>query len=506
MKHRTSLSRYTLLPALVFLVLAGVAGCGFMFDEGGSGGSGSTDAGLGLVWPDGYSYNADTGQIIVPSNAKSAVAPTYVTGINLVISGDDMETLYIDVPLDTLFVSVTLTLGVRRFDVTVKTDRALTFTGSLVKDITLQTNSITITVNVNAPPEIYNIWIDHNPANGADYLYCDAFDPDGDQLTYSWTGPGGWSSTEQYATYTAFASGEFICTVVDGMGGSDRKSVWGDFAPPFKIISVTGRYDNTTNDTYLFCEVDNTNNLTLHFEWIGPGGWTAYVQYPVYQGSATGVFTCIVNDDFGNKDSMDLSFAGAPPASAPGGLTATPSSTVNGQIDINWTTVTDASWYNLYWNQGTGGVTLASSVTGGIVSPVYAFSCPVSQIYYFNMTAANSSGESALGATEVGSVTCPGIVQVIGVTFVDNSPSVGDVTVSWTPSTGAISYTVYWDTNSTVSPTSFLSSSTVTPTSFVHPVGASPGCTTGTTYWYTITGTDGTFVSTPSATLSHTCP
>jgi len=502
MKHHTSISRYTLLSAFVLMVLAGGAGCGFVFDEGGSG---STDTSLGLVWPAGYSYDSDTGQITVPSTSRYSVAPTYVTEINLVVSGDGMETLYIDVPLDTLFVPVTLTLGVRRFDVTVKTNRALTFTGSLVKEITLQTSSITITVNVNAPPEIYNIWIDYNTANGANYLYCDAFDPDGDELAYSWTGPGGWSSTERYATYTAFKSGEFVCTVVDGVGGSDSKSVWGDFAPPFKIISVTEAYDSTTNDTYLACEVDNTNNLTLYFEWIGPGGWTSYVQYPVYPGSPTGVFTCIVNDDFGNTDSMDLSFTGAPPASPPGGLTATPSTTVNGQIDISWTTVTDASWYNLYWNQ-VGGVTKASNVTGGLVSPVYAFSCPVSQSYYFNMSAANASGESALGATEAGPVVCPGILQVTGVTFLDNLPSPGQVSVNWTPSTGAISYTVYWDTSSTVSPTSFLSSSTVTPASFVHPVGASPGCTTGTTYWYTITGTDGTFVSTPSATLSHTCP
>lgn len=57
-------------------------------------------------------------------------------------------------------------------------------------------------------------------------LHCSASDPDGDSLSYFWTGPEGWSASGASAEMCDPAQGDvFTCKATDGDGGSDSESV-----------------------------------------------------------------------------------------------------------------------------------------------------------------------------------------------------------------------------------------------------------------------------------------
>ena len=93
------------------------------------------------------------------------------------------------------------------------------------------TDSITITVRVNGPPAITSLKADTDwvtPSSSCN-ITCNAEDPDGDKLSYEWSGNGGViSGTGSVVTWTApDAAGLYNITVVvtDGQGGKDARSL-----------------------------------------------------------------------------------------------------------------------------------------------------------------------------------------------------------------------------------------------------------------------------------------
>jgi len=93
------------------------------------------------------------------------------------------------------------------------------------------TESVTINVTANRPPEIGSLTADAEWAvpDGSIMVSCNASDPDGDELTYDWTQSDGhvigsgpevtWIAPEDYGVY------EIAVAVDDGYGGSVAKAV-----------------------------------------------------------------------------------------------------------------------------------------------------------------------------------------------------------------------------------------------------------------------------------------
>jgi len=79
----------------------------------------------------------------------------------------------------------------------------------------------------------------------------------------------------------------------------------------------------------------------------------------------------------------------APPPAAPTEVTATPG---NGQVTIAWTTVTDVTYYNIYWST-TPGVTVANGTKiAGVASPAVQSGLINGVTYYYVVTAVDGNG------------------------------------------------------------------------------------------------------------------
>jgi len=91
----------------------------------------------------------------------------------------------------------------------------------------------------NASPRINSVTVDPAIAGPGMTVTatCDAWDPDGDALTYTWTYGGATIGTGPAIQYTLPGAGAFVltCTVNDGNGGTDSRSAtvnstWNDIA------------------------------------------------------------------------------------------------------------------------------------------------------------------------------------------------------------------------------------------------------------------------------------
>ena len=81
-----------------------------------------------------------------------------------------------------------------------------------------------------------------------------------------------------------------------------------------------------------------------------------------------------------------------PPPSAPTGVAA---SGGNGQVQINWNSVSGATSYNIYWSTASGVTPQNGTKIANVTSPYTQTGLTNGTIYYYVVTAVNSSGESA---------------------------------------------------------------------------------------------------------------
>ncbi|MDH5509281.1 MAG: PKD domain-containing protein [Nitrospinota bacterium] len=230
--------KFFLIPFLaVFIVGAPLlSGCMGGTDEPGA--ETTIQTGVSLSFPEGYTYDADTGALYPPSGQNYASLPPYVTGITLIISGAGMVDQVYQVNLSTLAVTFTITPGIRTFTIIVTTSFGLTFTDSITVEVVSGSPlSLDFNLNINVPPSGVSVTASPMLAKPDDViaLSCSASDMDpGDILTYDWTGPGGWTATGPNATFTIlnYGSFTFTCTVSDGWGGRTSASVTVNAPPP----------------------------------------------------------------------------------------------------------------------------------------------------------------------------------------------------------------------------------------------------------------------------------
>jgi len=189
-----------------------------------------------------------------------------------------------------------------------------------------------------------------------------------------------------------------------------------------------------------------------------------------------------------------------PTSAAPATPTDLTAASGTGQVTLSWTSVSNATSYNLYYAT-TAGVTKASGTKISSVSaPFVKTGLAAGTTYYFVVTAVNGAGESAASA-QASAVTAaaPPVATVpaapTGLIAVGGT---NQATLSWSVVSSATSYNVYYATSSGVTKSNGTKIASATS-----PL-VQPGLTAGTTYYYIVTAVNSTGESTASIQVAAT--
>jgi len=100
---------------------------------------------------------------------------------------------------------------------------AVCVTATDARGATSAQECVNIVVTENSPPQDVSVTLSNPNPNVGDTIEatCNAWDPDGDPLTYNWRDNTGWTATGQTVRYTVTHLDNFTltCTVTDGQGG-----------------------------------------------------------------------------------------------------------------------------------------------------------------------------------------------------------------------------------------------------------------------------------------------
>jgi fibronectin type 3 domain-containing protein len=189
----------------------------------------------------------------------------------------------------------------------------------------------------------------------------------------------------------------------------------------------------------------------------------------------------------------------APVAAPPGTVNATPGDKT---VTVDWSPVSEATSYNLYWSN-TPGVTPGGTGVTQVAIPITSTSYVHTGLtnatsYHYVITAVNTGGESVVSAEASATPipAAPGAPTNLTATSGDTQ-----VQLAWTGTSDAASYNVYWSKT----PGIVLGAAGVTKVpglttpSYVH-----TGLTNGDTYYYVVTAveTSGLVESTLSGEVS----
>lgn len=207
----------------------------------------------------------------------------------------------------------------------------------------------------------------------------------------------------------------------------------------------------------------------------------------------TGTIDNIANGIFNNSA---LPPTASVPA-APSGLTAAGGT---GQITLSWTSVSNATSYNLYFATAAGVTTGTGTRISPVTTPYIHTGLAPATTYYYVVTAVNSAGESAASApVSAGTASAQPLPSVPAAPGgVIASGGTNQVTLSWNTVSSATSYNVYYATTSGVT----------TATGTRIPNATSPavltGLAEGTTYYYIVTAVNSTGESAASVQVAAT--
>ena len=195
----------------------------------------------------------------------------------------------------------------------------------------------------------------------------------------------------------------------------------------------------------------------------------------------SGLISDIANGVF---DSGALPSTVSSPAT-PNGLTAVGGA---GQVTLSWTSVSNATSYNVYYAATSGVTTTSGTKLTSVSSPYIQTGLTAGTTYFYVVTAVNSSGESA--ASAIASTTTasapPEPTVPAAPTGVTATGGTNQVAISWGTVSSATSYNLYYSTTSGVTKTSGTKITNATsPT-------VQTGLAAGTAYYYIITAVNST--------------
>ena len=178
--------------------------------------------------------------------------------------------------------------------------------------------------------------------------------------------------------------------------------------------------------------------------------------------------------------------------SSPSDLTATSSA---GRVALNWSAVTSASSYTVYWDNATGISSSSTAITSVSTDNYTHSSLDNGSIYYYKVAAVDTDNTTGSLSSEVSAATplpAPDNLSAIGAN--------NTVTLTWDNVSGATSYTLYWDNVSGID-SSDTAITPITIDNYTH-----SNMDNGSTYYYKVAAVNssgtGTLSSVASAVLS----
>jgi autotransporter-associated beta strand protein len=199
---------------------------------------------------------------------------------------------------------------------------------------------------------------------------------------------------------------------------------------------------------------------------------TGYTDTSVSSGTTYYYAVTATNGSGSSANSLQVNAITAP--DSPGSITATGG---NGQVALSWTASTGAASYSVLRTTSSNGTytTVATGLTGTSYTDT---GLADGTSYYYAITATNGSGSSANSA-QVNTITIPAAP-----TGPSATGGTSQVALTWNASTGASTYNVLRATSANGTYTSVATA--LTGTSYTD-----TGLSSGTTYYYAVTATNG---------------
>ena len=128
---------------------------------------------------------------------------------------------------------------------------------------------------------------------------------------------------------------------------------------------------------------------------------------------------------------------GYTPLSSPSDLTATSSA---GRVALNWSAVTSASSYIVYWDNATGISSSSTAITSVSTDNYTHSSLDNGTTYYYKVSAVDTDNTTGSLSSEVSAATPLPAPDNLSASGANNT-----ITLTWNSVSGATSYTLYWD-------------------------------------------------------------
>jgi fibronectin type 3 domain-containing protein len=249
--------------------------------------------------------------------------------------------------------------------------------------------------------------------------------------------------------------------------------------------------------------VTKANYETLPFGKRNPVAAGPFTQSDLVDGTTYYFVVTALNAAGESAESAEVSATPMSTAlpSAPTGLRAIPS---DGQVTLEWNSVTGASSYFVYratvsginpnnWNTIVGGN--RTQVPGGATVHIEN-NLTNGTTYFFVVTAVNSLGQSVESA-EVSATPFAAQTVPVPPTNLTASAADSEVILNWNAAAGAQSYNLYWGTTAGVTPGTGTKISNLSGTSYTH-----TGLANNITYYYILTAENSLGESLPSGEAS----
>ena len=198
------------------------------------------------------------------------------------------------------------------------------------------------------------------------------------------------------------------------------------------------------------------------------------------------IFSCGEKEEYESWEKK-----GNTPLSSPSDLTA---KAEGAQVNLDWTTVSGANSYTLYWDISTG-ISSSSSSIASINSGNYTHTGLDSGTNYYYKVAGVSASGTGLLSSEVSAATPLPAPDNLSASGANNT-----VTLTWNSVSGATSYILYWDNVSGID-SSDTAISSITNDNYTH-----SNMDNGSTYYYKVAAVNssgtGALSSVTSALLS----